>query len=408
MADRYDVVIIGAGLIGSSIAWKLVSEGCSDVALVDVDEAGLFSSSELSAGGVRALWSRKVDVEFARASIDFYETLREEVGFKQRGYIWLHAQPTWDAVQSAKPFYAAQQLGVEYLSTAEVQERLPEADNLEGIVGATFSPKDGLINANLLKQYYRARAIAGGATLLDRHMVMGIDVQGPEDIVLKVANYELGEDCDDELEQILSTHRPPEGSSEIELRCGTVVNAAGAWSSVVAALYGDTPPVRAVRRQISLAYSRAVSLSRYGMIVLPGGLYCHPEAGHTLCGWRDPEEKEGFQFKYGGQTFFLKDILPRLVSHISGFEKTRHMGGWAGLVAETPDGSGVLGRVPGQSSIYEAYGFTGKGATQSYAVGVCMADLLLHNRFLRLDGGALTRDRFAEGAAPPVFDPLLL
>lgn len=407
--DRFDVVIIGAGLIGSSIAWQLVREGCSDVALIDVDMAGLFSSSELSAGGVRALWSHPTDIELAQRSIEFYETIREEVGFKQRGYLWLHGPDTWQVIQTHPRLKTDPKLALQLLDVSEVRDRLPEIDNLEGVAGVTFSPKDGLINANLLKQYYRARAKAGGATLLDQHMITGIQVDSSGGIEITAAAYGIGdEDIEDELEEMLSNHTAPTRHEQRTIRCTSMVNAAGAWSARVAELWEDAPPVRPFRRQVSLAYSRAVSLSRYGMIVFPGAFYCRPEAGHTLCGWRDADEKEGYQFKYGGQNHFQKDVLPRLIERMSGFEKTRHMGGWAGLVAETPDGAGVMGRHPAHPEIYDAFGFTGKGVTQSYAVGRCVADLLLHGRYREIDGTALHRDRFDSLERPYSMDPLLL
>lgn len=407
MADRYDVVVIGAGLIGSSVAWRLVSQGCSSVALLDVDLAGLYSSSELSAGGVRSFWSNPADIELSRISIDFYQTIREEVDFRQRGYLWLHDEATWDLVRTHDRLRNDPRLGIEYLTAEEGQRRAPEVDDFEGVLGATFSPKDGLINSNVLKQYYRARAMAGGAALLDHHMVTGVDAPEEGPITLKVATFEVDADNEEEiLEQILTSHSAPDGSTERTIQCDALVNAAGAWAGPVAALFGETLEARPFRRQISLVHSRSVSLRGYGMLVLPGGLYCHPEAGHTLCGWRDPEEKEGYTFKYGSQSFFLKEIQPRLSSRISGFEKTRHMGGWAGLTAETADGSGVLGHVPGHPNIVEAVGFTGKGLTQSYAVGVCVADLVLHGRYIEIDGSGLSRRRFESGTA--TLDPLLL
>ncbi|MDY0059079.1 MAG: FAD-binding oxidoreductase [Myxococcota bacterium] len=407
MADRYDVIIIGAGLIGSSIAWRLVNKGCKDVALLDIDLAGLFSSSELGAGGVRATWGRGVDLDLARASLDFYETIREEVGFRQRGYLWLHDGSTWPTVAN-NPRLRHRTHEVQLLTTAELQQRFPEIDKVEGLLGATFSPKDGLVNANLLKQYYRARAKAGGATLLDHHMVTGVQVVSSTEIALQVATFEAEEDAEEDVEEIYTSLKPPAEASERVLRCTTLINATGAWGGTVAAHLGDTPPIRPVRRQISLVYSRDANLRGYGMIVVPGGLYCHPEAGHTLCGWRDPTEKEGFSFKYGNQSYFLKEILPRLSSRISGFERTRHMGGWTGLVAETPDGSAVIGQVPDHPNIYEAIGFAGKGVTQSYAAGVCVADLVLHGRYLELDASPLSRKRFEAGGTPLEDDALIL
>ena len=145
--ERFDVCVIGAGVVGSSIAMALAERNFK-VAAVDIDLSGRLSSSEKNAGGVRATWWQPVNITLCRASIEYYEKIAPQVGFKQKGYLWLYDDATWPEALAHVDLQRSLGHPIETLPPEEVGRRFPEIDKLDGMAGATFSPRDGLINPN--------------------------------------------------------------------------------------------------------------------------------------------------------------------------------------------------------------------------------------------------------------------
>jgi sarcosine oxidase subunit beta len=416
--DRARVLVVGGGIIGTGIAWALAARGVDGVVVADLDLAGVYASSELNAGGVRATWWQPVNVEACRSTLHFFRSHGSEFGFRPVGYLWLYADPgLWAQALSKRAMQNALGLGVEALTPADVARRWPIVDRgLDELVGATFSPGDGLVNPNAVRAWYRREAEARGVRFLNRLYVTGVEtarVAGPAAVRRRVVAIEgvdvapgRPDDADGVVRGILTRHHAPGGVCLRERRipCDVLVNCLGAWSPVLAAKLGVPDVTEPVRRQIALVHVHAsdlppgVQLSGLGMIVDPSGLYFHPEGPHVLAGYSLPDEPPGFDFAYDGESFFEGEIWPRLAHRASAFERCGHVRGWAGLYAVTPDRSGIAGAVPGFSNLWEAHSFTGRGVMQSYAVAKNLAARITTGRFDDVDLGPLARERFADPA----------
>src|SRR5712664_3301902 len=128
--ERYDVILIGGGIIGSSVAMGLAERGLK-VAVVDIDLSGRLSSSEKNAGGVRATWWQPVNIALCRVSIGLYGTIRDEVGFRQKGYLWLYDAETWPKACDHIPLQRSLGHAIEMLTPEQVHQRVPEIDKLD-------------------------------------------------------------------------------------------------------------------------------------------------------------------------------------------------------------------------------------------------------------------------------------
>jgi len=393
--QRYDVAIVGGGIVGSSLAMALAERKLKIVA-VDIDLSGRLSSSERNAGGVRATWWQPVNIALCQASIGYYEKIRDEVGFRQKGYLWLYDAATWP--KALAHIDLQRELGhrIDELSAAQVHDRVPEIDRLDGIAGATFASRDGLINPNLLKQHYRERARTLGAEFVDRLYLDAIESSGDE---VRLSCWQAdGPVSDAALARLMTQDNRGEAESgrELELNASSLVIAGGAWSSNVLKLVGLDSPTEAIRRQICVVDNRVTNLAAYGMIVDTSGLYFHNEGPHILAGYSPPETPPGYSFQYDGEEFFMNEIWPRMYARMSVCERLHHVTGWAGLYAVTPDRSAIVGRVAPR--IFEAHSFSGRGVMQSYGAGQALADLIANGSYGRLDASALSRDRFSSGA----------
>ena len=413
--ERVNVLIAGGGVIGSALACCLAKRGVADIRVVDLDLAGIYASSELNAGGARATWWNPVNIDTCRVTLDFFRAHRETFGFKEAGYLWLYDDAA--LYERARERCAVQQqagLGVALWTPEELRNRIPLLDrNLDELVGATWSPRDGLVNPNAVRQYFRREAEALGVRFSNRHYVDGVVTERIPGLTglrriraVDVVEVE-GVDATDAsglLHEILTTHRVAREhvQSETRVACEVVINCLGVWSSIFSAKVGISDVTQSVRRQICLVDVHAedlppnFDLASLGMIVDASNLYFHPDAGHVLAGYSIPEEPPGFDFDYDGETFFEEFVWPKLAHRCSSFERCKHVRGWSGLYAVTPDRSGIAGLVPGIANLFEAHSFTGRGVMQSFGIASALSERIVEGRYGALDLLPLSRDRFED------------
>jgi sarcosine oxidase subunit beta len=391
--EEVGTLIIGAGIAGSSLAMHLADLGEQEIVVVDPDLAGVRSSSELNAGGVRATWWREVNIEMCAHSIEYYRRHAEEFGFREKGYLWLYGPELWPGAVEHAEIQNALGWPVELLTADEVVARWPIIDNKDGIAGATFSLRDGLISPHAVKEHYRSQARAKGVEFRDRRLAVGMERVGATASLVTLRHLEDGPAAYRSLEG------PSEDGHREVLRPRRIVNAAGPWAAEIARLMGAPVHSRAVRRQISVFASQDVDLSGQGMIVDTTGVYFHHESGNLLLGgYSPPGDPPSYDFTYDGAAFFEAEIWPRLAARISGMDRLDHVRGWAGLYALTPDNSAILGRVEGLDNAFEIHSFSGRGIMQSYAAGLALAELIAtgrHQTFRRAE--RLAASRFGRG-----------
>jgi glycine/D-amino acid oxidase-like deaminating enzyme len=399
---RVETLIVGAGVIGSSLAMHLAQLGMKDVRVIDFDLEGSLSSSELNAGGVRATWLQPINIEMSRITIDYLAKHAAEVGYRDCGYLWLHPADRLERALKGRELQVKMGWPVEAWDLAQLRSKVPFIDKTDGIAGALFGPRDGLVNPNRLKNHFRDEARRLGVVFDDR-------------TVLRAATFEQSSDhavrCVTERFEAVMSHESKLAVLKLEpgvaerkqvvYRARRVVNCAGPWASHVAGLLGYKTPVHPVRRQIALFDCRDVDLTPYGMIIDTSGVYFHPEATNGLAGFAAPEQP-GYNYDYDGESFFQEVIWPALYERSTAFERLKHLTGWAGLYEVSPDECAVIGAAcngdaGASGAVFEAHSFSGHGVMHSYAAGRALAEKMVRGRYELVDAEPLSAARFETG-----------
>lgn len=367
MADaRFDVAIIGSGIIGVSIAYHLAAAGCRNVAVLEREAAPGMGSTAKAAGGIRAQFSTDINVELSRLSLDRFERFPEEMGveavFHQVGYLWMATSgPEMRLFERNAALQRRHGLDIEVLDRAGVARRAPYA-RTDDVVGGTFHARDGYAPPADYVMGYHQKAVALGVRFLFGHEVTERE------------GFEL---------------RTSAGTVSAE----RIVIAAGAWSGEVGRRLGFDLPVQPVRRQCFVTEPLEGLPHPIPMTVdYASGVYMHSESGGLLIGKADRDEPPGFNESsdYG----FVERVAELAMGRVPLLDRARIRTAWAGLYEVTPDHHPILGLIG--DGFYAACGFSGHGVMHAPAAGKLMEELLLTGR-PSLDLTPLSLDRFHGG-----------
>jgi sarcosine oxidase subunit beta len=372
-----DVVIIGGGIVGSSIAYHLTEQGCSNVLVVERESHQGKGSTGKSMGGVRAQFSTPVNIQMSLYSIPFYSTFDERLGhpagYRAQGYLFL---ATTDAHLRYLATNMEQQraLGVttvEKLSANEIARRYPQL-RTDDVLGGNFCSTDGFVDPYSAMTGFMTRASEQGAKLWRGTEVTGI-VRDQNGITAVNTSRET-----------ISTR--------------SVVNAAGAWAACIAKMVNLELPVEPLRRMLVPTepfneYPHSAPMT----IDMSNGFHFRPESLGFLMAWNDPEETPGYKMDFDPN--FVEKILERAASRVPCFERVavNPKRAWAGLYEMTPDHHPILGPVPEVPGFYCANGFSGHGVMHAPATGKILSDLVLRGKTDLIDASLLNLQRFAEG-----------
>ncbi|MET9124161.1 FAD-binding oxidoreductase [Streptomyces sp. NPDC004528] len=376
MKGTAQVVVIGGGVIGTSIAYHLARAGVRDVVLVERGELASGSTAR-AAGGVRAQFSDELNIRLGARSLEAFARFGEEpgqdIGLHRVGYLFLLSTP--EEVAAFEDGVRLQNaLGVpsRLIDPAEAR-RLSPLITTEGLLAAAFSPDDGHCTPESVVQGYAAGARRHGATLLRHCEVTGIETRG------------------DTVTGVVTTGG--------RIATGTVVCAAGVWSRRVGAMAGVDLPVQPLRRQIAVTGPVPGLPPGLPMTIdFTTSLYFHAEGPGLLVGMSDPDETPGFAT--GTHERWIPRLAEAMRQRAPALLDLRRTGGWAGLYEITPDHNALIGEARSCSRFLYATGFSGHGFLQGPAVGEVVRDLYL-GRVPFLDISPLSVERFAADAPRP-------
>jgi sarcosine oxidase subunit beta len=370
------VVIIGAGVMGASIAYHLAARGCSDVLILEKEPTEISGTTARSVAGVRHQFSTEVNVRLSLYSIERLRHFTEEIGghaeLRQVGYLFLiNDAATWEQYRCNAAMQRRLGARVETLTAEEAGRFIPRT-RTDDLLGATYGPDDGYCDAHGVALGYLNHARNLGARLLRATTVTGFRIAGER--VTEVA------------------------TNDGSISCEVVVNTAGPWAGEVAALAGLDVPVRPYRRIVYMTEPFPLIPGPIPLTIDVGsGFYMRKEHENILFGMSNYDEPSSHNLAIDWD--WLDTVLEGGLARFPILERAglAEKLCWAGSYEITPDHMPILGRHPALPNYVDASGFSGHGIMHSPATGLLIAEEILDGRAHTIDIDELRITRFQSG-----------
>jgi sarcosine oxidase subunit beta len=372
-----DAVVIGAGVIGASVAVHLARAGLR-VTVVDRGAAPGTGSTARATGGFRAQYATAINVRLSLLArprlVSFRDDTGVDPGFRPVGYLWLATSDAALAeLRAANQLQRREGLGDAVLLGPADVPAINRAISLDGVVGAAWCPSDGVMRPTEILRGYLAAAERLGVALRWDEPAVAVD-RDPAGRITAIA------------------------TPRARYSAAIAVNAGGAWASSVARLAGVDLPVVPLRRQVAITEPTDALPADFPMTIWDDGfhlrvrddraLLLRPTPGDPADPWSDRVEPT-----------WLDDIAattPVRVPALRGVALDRPRA-WAGLYEMSPDHHAILGWAPGCPNLMLVNGSSGHGVMHAPALGLLAAEIAAHGAARSLDVHPLRPSRFAEG-----------
>jgi FAD-dependent oxidoreductase domain-containing protein 1 len=368
-----DIVIVGGGVIGSSVAWHLTTDPnfSGEVIVIERDPTYARASSALSASSIRQQFSTPLNIHLSRYGIGFlrraHELLGVDLGLKEPGYLFLASAAGEAVLKANHAIQKGENCAVELLDPAALRQRFPWIAT-DGIVRASHgTANEGWFDGPALMQGFRRKARELGA----QYVADDVAKLEPNAVTLKSGG---------------------------RIEAGTIVLAAGPWSGEVAATAGIALPVEPRRRSVFVFDVREPP-GPTPLTIDPSGTWFRPEGRFYIGGTTPADGNDPPTAPLEVQHQEWDDMVwPTLANRVPAFEAAKVVNAWAGYYEyNTFDQNGIVGRHPAIDSLIFATGFSGHGIQQSPAVGRAVAELIVHGSYRTLDLSPFGYERISAG-----------
>uniref|UniRef100_A0A914W269 FAD-dependent oxidoreductase domain-containing protein 1 n=1 Tax=Plectus sambesii TaxID=2011161 RepID=A0A914W269_9BILA len=396
-----DFLIIGGGIVGSSVAWwlkqRLRDEDLS-VVVVENDDTFKRSSTILAAGGIRQQFSIPENVEMSMFTAEFLRNAGEhlqildndppDVNVLPMGYLFLAS--TEEGAETMKKNWRMQTgLGakVALLNKEELKLRFPFMNFDDVVMGSFGLENEGAIDPWQLLSAIREKNITLGVQYI-KGDVEGFMFTKPHGFQEShgFVDDEEADDANYRMRRMSGVYVRPQmtDASPRPIRAYTIVNAAGPWAGKVAAMAGigkgkgllSIPlPVEPRKRYVYVVHVPDGPAIDMPFLIDPSGVYCRQEdVGHTyICGSSPTMEEDGLIDHSNldvDYDYFYEKIWPVLAKRIPAFEKLKVKSAWAGYYDyNTFDQNAFIGPHLVYDNFFQVNGFSGHGLQHAIAAG---------------------------------------
>jgi sarcosine oxidase subunit beta len=373
MRTNYDAIIVGGGIVGLATAFNLAKANFGHILLLEKELFVGSGATAKCAGGIRAQFSSRVNIEVSMKSIEVFENFEAITGepalYDQVGYMFLLTdQATVDPYTQAFELQKSVGLDVRMIGPDDVLKLAPPV-RIDDVIKATFCPRDGLGDPHEFMQGYFRASKRLGVEIMNETPVTDIIVTDGKVTGVKT----------------------PIG----EIATPLVIDAAGPYAKLVGEMAGVKVPVEPYRRQIVTTGQLDFIPETMPMVVdVSSGLYCHKESRGLLMGWADDTVEPGFDESQDPD--YNDNILMKALDRIPRLETAEVANSWAGLYETTPDHHAIIGFADEVAGFFIIGGFSGHGFMHAPGAGIIAAELIAGQQ-PSVDIGHLAPNRFVSG-----------
>jgi sarcosine oxidase, subunit beta len=371
-----DIVVLGAGVMGTSIAFHLAKRKAGRIVVLDKDHVGRGGSGRSSAL-VRMHYTFPPEVQLALVSLGMFQRWQEYVGapgdFRQTGFVRI-VHPD-DTEKLKRNVDWQRRIGVEVMLIGPDELRELEPDwNVDDVKLAAYEPDSGYSDGAGVANDFLSAARELGVTYLPRTQATAFHIESGR------------------VQGIITAHG--------EIAAPVVIAATGPWSRPLFQPASYDPPIETEYHQVAIL-KNAPGMKGGGCACIDSGTgtYFRSDGSDKFLvgdfyGKRpvDPDD-----FPQRASEHDLEELIERACRRIPKLQNAEVMRGVTGVYDMTPDSRALLGAVPGVQGLYICAGFSGMGFKISPAIGLVMSELLLDGRCKTVDITPFRPNRFAEG-----------
>ncbi|MFC3337640.1 NAD(P)/FAD-dependent oxidoreductase [Paracandidimonas soli] len=367
-AQRYDVVIIGGGIMGSSAAYNILRKAPGiSVCVIEPDPSYEFSSTLRASGGCRVQFSCPENIEMSLHSLEFLKDFENTMTANGRpapidwvdgGYLFLVPPEKIGLLEENVSVQREHGARVDLLTPAELKERFPSI-YVDDLGAAAHTPEDGWCDPNGLLWGFRRKAVELGAEYIqDKVASASVSNTKAQSVTLESGAYIQGD---------------------------AFVNAAGAWAGLVAEFFGMPLAVVPMRR-FEHYFTSGNPIETLPYVKDLSRLAFRSEGKGFSGGLVDGNEKRGFNFEVD-HDYFENVVWPAVAHRFPPLEAAKCHRTWSGLYEQHElDLNPVIGSWNSRlKNLYTVAGFSGHGMMHAPAAGLGIAELIVDGRFTTID-----------------------
>jgi glycine/D-amino acid oxidase-like deaminating enzyme len=370
-----DIVILGAGVMGASIAFHLARRQAGSIVVLDKDHVGRGGSGRSSAL-VRMHYSYPPEVQLALISLRMFQHWREIVGepgdFRKTGFVRIVHPNETERLQRNVEMQRSLGATVELIDRHQLKELEPDW-TVDEVELAAYEPDSGYGDGAGVASDFLSQARSLGVTYLPRTQATALRMVGGK------------------LRGVVTDHG--------EISAPVVVAATGPWTRPLLQQIGYDLPIEPEFHQVAIL-KNAPGMKGGGCACIDSvtATYFRSDAHDKfLVGdfyGKRPVDPDNFPQRAADES--LAEIIERACRRVPQLENAEVMRGVTGVYDMTPDSRPILGEVPGIHGLYVCAGFSGMGFKISPAIGLVMSELLLEGSAKSVDIASFRANRFAE------------